>query len=41
MFLSYFSPPSEEIFSLKSKSASGTIGSVISVFDGNVFPNLG
>ena len=40
MFLSYFSPPSEEIFSLKSKSASGTIGSVISVFDGNVFPNL-
>ena len=39
MFLNYFLPPSEEVMKIKESSNSGTIGSMISVFDGNDFPD--
>ena len=40
MFSNYFFPPSEEVMRIKEQSNTGTIGSIISVFDGNDFPNL-
>ena len=40
MFSTYFMPPSKEVIEIKEKSASGTIGSVISVFDGEEFPDF-
>jgi len=40
MFSTYFLPPSEEVMKIKKESASGTIGSAISVFDGQEFPDL-
>ena len=40
MFSSYFTAPSKDVFSVRDKSSSGTVGSVISIFDGKVFPNL-
>ena len=40
MFSSYFTAPSKDVFSVRDKSSSGTVGSVISIFDGKDFPNL-
>ena len=40
MFSNYFTPPNEEIIKIKEQSSSGTIGSLISVFDGEEFPDL-